>query len=182
MKYTIGAVWLSAGLALALTACDDESTDSGTTISSGTGGVAGAGGTTSGTGGTTSGTGGVAGGGGEGGLPDTEGKITISASDLADANGKRLIASVLDQGTSDPLGAVCETIAGNPGSASGVVSVADGVDICDLGAEAVFQPGTYDVSAGIYAQGQAAPERCAAATVTVGGDVTVTLDSFSNCI
>jgi len=180
VKYSIGVVWLAVGMALTICACDDESSDPGTTTASGTGGVAGAGGTTSGTGG---GDGGATGGsGGQGGQPITEGKITISASDLADANGKRLIATVLDQGTSDQLGAVCENIAGNPGSASGVVSVADAMDVCDLGAEVVFQPGTYDVSAGIYAQGQAAPELCAATTVTVGGDVTVTLSSFSSCM
>ena len=55
------------------------------------------------------------------------------------------------------------------------------MDICDLGAEVVFDPDTYDVSAGIYAQGEAAPERCAATTVTVAGDVTVTLTNFSPC-
>jgi hypothetical protein len=182
MKYLGRRGWLVVGMTLALCACDDESTDPGST-SSGTGGVAGTGGTTSGTGGDGgAGTGGSVGGsGGQGGQVITEGKITISASGLTDANGKRLIATVLTTGTSTQLGAVCANISGNPGSASGIASEPGSTDLCQLGAEVVFDPDTYDVSAGIYAQGEAAPEQCAAATVTVAGDVTVTLTNFSAC-
>ncbi|RLB58946.1 MAG: hypothetical protein DRI90_16080 [Deltaproteobacteria bacterium] len=171
--------WLVVGMTLALVACDDESTEPGPT-GGGHGGLGGVGGTVVGGGG--AGTGGAVGGsGGQGGQPIIEGKITISASGLTDADGKRLIATVLVTDTSTQLGAVCATISGNPGSASGVASEPGSTDLCQLGAEVVFDPGTYDVSAGIYAQGEAAPELCAATTVTVAGDVTVVLESFSGC-
>jgi len=174
-------LWFGLGIALALCGCDDETTDPGTSSSGtgGSGGDAGAGGTTSGTGGIGGDVGGSGGSGGQGGLPDTEGTITISATGLSDVEGDRLIATVLEGSTQ--LGAVCETIAGNPGSASGVVSEADPQDVCQLGAAVTFQPGTYDVAAGIYPQGEPSPTVCAATTVTVGGNVTVQLTDFFDC-
>jgi hypothetical protein len=194
------------GLSVAAGGCDDETnlplaptgaTTTGSAGSGGTGGfepqggtngtgtptAVGGGNTGGGSSGGNTGTGGAAGAAGAGGaggqLPNTPGTITLAVSNRSGDNGKRLIASVLTQTGTTPLGGVCETIGG--GDASGVVSSFTGVDSCSLGSAVTFNPDTYSVFAGIYPSGSSTPELCASRSVVVAGDISVQLTNFTAC-
>jgi hypothetical protein len=118
-------------------------------------------------------------GGSGGAVTGAPGTLTLTVDNLADADGKVVIASVLE-GT-DKLGGVCMTINGDPGSASQVVSEVDAIDVCDIGPEVELPGGLVSVRAGIYSEGTPAPEECLAMNVVVDGDTEVQLGAFGPC-
>lgn len=179
---TTCSITLTAILLAALGCSDDETTSATaattTTGGSASGGSGGSGGgftTTGGTGGTASG---GAGSGGQlvgGGDP---GELTIDIVDLAGADGKTVIVSVLEDDTK--LAGICVELSGDPASASSVAGVVGG-DPCAVGDPVELSGGVFTLRAGLYTPGNAGPELCLAQDVLVDGDTTVDLGAFQAC-
>ncbi len=111
----------------------------------------------------------------------TSGKITVEASGITGGTGKIALVGITQTGGGPFLGAICVPIANDPASLSAVAQLPGAANPCDLGAEVVFDNGSYDVQGGLYTPGNMTPDLCANTTVTVAGDTTVTLPQFGAC-
>ena len=112
---------------------------------------------------------------------DTDPTITITAEGVEGHTGQILLAFVRPSGGGSQLGGICEAIESDPATLTGVVRVIES-DPCTLGAAVVFDPGDYDITAGVYTGGSKTPDACAYTTATVDkGPVEVTLPKLGFC-
>lgn len=186
MRTPFLTVALSLTLAAVIGCSDDEPAETtstsaagGNTGGNGTGGDGGSGAGLSVGGSGTVGGGGTTSTGGTGGVPTGDpGELTIDIVDLAGADGKTVIVSVLEGDTK--MGGICVQMSGDPASASEVVgAVAD--NPCAVGAPVTLSGGLATLRGGLYTSGMLAPELCLIQDVVVDGDTTVTLNPFLDC-
>jgi hypothetical protein len=166
MNSTVGYA-AAAALAL-LVACGDDTTSGAGAAASGNVGGSQGGAPMGGSGGS-----GAAG----GDVSGEPGTLTISVSGLTGADGKVVIASLLDGG--EKLAGTCMTIAS--GSATQVAAQVDAIDVCELGDDVELPGGALSLRAGLYTEGTPAPEGCLAIDVVVDGDTEFELPAFGTC-
>jgi len=114
--------------------------------------------------------------------PPAPGKVTIVATDLTGLVGKVLLISAFQATTR--AGGACDQITVSPETITTVLKVPNQAmgNPCDLGADALLDPGTYQITAGTYTPGEMTPGSCATTTAeVVDGDVTVNLPALGAC-
>lgn len=107
------------------------------------------------------------------------GTITIVSAELTGLVGKVLLVSA-SQGAGR-LAGTCDQITMSPQTITSVMKTPQAMNPCTLGAEITLDPGTYDITAGLYTPGQMTPEQCASTTATVAGNITVNLPALGAC-
>lgn len=111
----------------------------------------------------------------------TAGQATATGS-VAGSDGLVLLGSIYQTGGSPsaPLALICASLSGDPATVDAVFSEPEGTgNPCDLLGPMTLDPDTYPVFFGTYTPGSMTPTECAETTVTIDGDVNVTVPALS---
>ena len=108
------------------------------------------------------------------------GEITVVAEGIVGATGLLLVTEALDV-DGNQAAIACLSIDADPYDATFTMEEIVGSTPGEDSAPIELDGGEYTISSGVIAGGETTPSQCAEATVTVDGDVTVTLPAFEAC-
>lgn len=108
------------------------------------------------------------------------GVVTVVVEGVEGAEGLLLITDARDA-DDNQAGVACVSIDADPFGASFPMRELGGDSPCDESPTATLSGGEYTLSAGVVAGGETEASQCAEASITVDGDITVTLPALGTC-
>ncbi len=106
--------------------------------------------------------------------PPSPGTVTLSVSDVAEAEHLVMLSVIGTNLPTQPIGAACDIVRTDSYAFTGSFAPIVGDHPCALGSEPiVFEPGTYNVIVAVLPGGSTVPHQCTQTAVTVNGNVTV---------
>ena len=112
---------------------------------------------------------------GDDGAPGT---ITVTATGVTGSQGKLLITEArADDGRQAAIH--CQPITSDPFSATAVLETIVGPTPCEVSSPITLDAGTYSLLTAVIMGGSMTPDLCARASVTVDGDVAVTMPALT---